>query len=178
MDDQSIAIFGAWTIAIGTTISAVADTPSKSIDPDFLTHLNTWGNVLQASGSALIADTQVHPSLDKFGNQMEATGNLTNVAAFLIDVSEEAQLALNSKGDLLQAVGGSISLADTLNETPTEENFYNIYGSLLEIIGNSMQSIASIKELRGIGGQLVNTIGSWIQAIGATITAIGATKYS
>lgn len=130
---------------------------------------------MQGTGNALIADSE-KMSLDKLGNMTQSVGNMVNVVGFLTDVSEKMETELNIKGNLIQAVGGGMSLADTLNEEPTTDAFYDIYGNLLQIIGNSMQSIGGIKELKGIDGEIINITGSWIQAIGSILALIGAAK--
>ena len=173
MDDRLKALFGSWVQATGTTVSAVGNTPSVSSDKELLSNLALWGNVLQATGNALIADSIEKPSLSKIGNQVQSIGNLTIIVKFLIVVNEEIQNELNIKGNLLQAVGGGASLADALNEEITMESFYDIYGNLLQVIGNSMQAISGINKSKGADDELINTIGSWIQAIGANISALG-----
>lgn len=106
MDDRLKALFGSWVQATGTTVSAVGNTPSVSSDKELLANLALWGNVLQATGNALIADSIEKPSLSKIGNQVQSIGNLTIIVKFLIVVNEEIQNELNIKGNLLQAVGG------------------------------------------------------------------------
>lgn len=85
-------------------------------------------------------------------------------------------MELNIKGNLTQAAGGSLSFADVLYEEPTEDTFYNIYGNLLQVIGNSMQGIGGIKGIKGADGVLINAVGSWIQATGSVLTLIGTIK--
>ncbi|GGB40395.1 hypothetical protein GCM10011409_17430 [Lentibacillus populi] len=99
MNDRLKVLYGTWIQAIGTTVSAVANTPSLVNDQDLLAHLDLWGNVLQATGNALVADSEQYPSLDKLGNQIQSIGNLTNIVGFLVTVSEEIQAELNIKGN-------------------------------------------------------------------------------
>ncbi|MBY7141951.1 hypothetical protein KFZ56_02380 [Virgibacillus sp. NKC19-3] len=184
MGNRSKELVGAWIQAVGTTMSAVASTPmtaeNQNISPqfyeDFSNHLDLWGNVLQSTGNALIADSEEGYSLSKVGNKVESTGNLVNVVGFLANVSEQLEIELNIKGELIQAVGGSLSLADTLNEELTEDTFYDIYGSLLQIIGNAMQNIAGIKELNASDSERIDAVGGWSQAIGSILSLIATIK--
>ncbi|MBO0994572.1 hypothetical protein IPU53_16295 [Bacillus sp. SD088] len=124
----------------------------------------------------MVADSEEEVSLDKFGNKIQAVGNLVVVVGFLADVSEKVETELNIKGNLIQAAGGSLSFADALNEELTEDAFYDIYGNLLQVIGNSMQGIGGIKNLKKSDGELINAAGGWIQAVGSVLTLIGTIK--
>jgi hypothetical protein len=66
--------------------------------------LNLWGNVLQGTGNALIADAQEGFSLEQLGNVVQAIGNTTVVAGILLNISEENKLKLDINGNLLQAI--------------------------------------------------------------------------
>ncbi|WP_233880080.1 DUF6944 family repetitive protein [Virgibacillus halodenitrificans] len=176
MDNRTKALVGSWIQAVGTTMSAISNTSLTIREEAFSSYLDLWGNVLQGTGNALVADSEEELSLDKWGNKIQSTGNLVNVVGFLADVSEEVETELNIKGNLIQSAGGSLSFADALNEDLTESSFYDIYGNLLQIIGNSMQGIAGIKELKSADGELINTIGGWIQAVGSILTLISTIK--
>lgn len=178
MNNQSKVLIGAWIQAIGTIISAIANIPIRTNEQEQSTSLDLWGNVLQGTGNALLADSEVGFSLDKVGNKVQAIGNIVNVFGLLANISEEMESKLNIKGNLIQAAGGSLSFADGLNEEFTPASFYENYGNLLQIIGNSMQSIAENKELKTGDGEILNTIGGWIQAIGSVLSLISALKKS
>jgi hypothetical protein len=176
MENEQMEFVGAWIQASGTTLAAIGSTPLKSFSKSQLTSLNLWGNELQALGNALIADSEVHFTMEKAGNQIQAAGNITVIAGILLPVDDVTEQKLDIKGNLMQALGGSAALKDTLAEERSVESLFNIYGNLLQIIGNSMQAIAGIIELRGREGDMINTAGSWIQAAGSVIQAIGSTK--
>ncbi|MCJ7840946.1 hypothetical protein MUB24_08525 [Lederbergia sp. NSJ-179] len=173
INNESLAIFGSWVQAIGTTLSAIGSTSSLKIKNSFRRDLDLYGNVLQATGNSLVADSARIFTLDKLGNEVQAIGNSTSIVGIVIDFNEASKRKLNIKGDLLQAVGGGISLADGFSSEPSPEQLYTIYGNFLQIIGSSLQAFSGIKEQSGLNGQKINEIGTWIQAIGAIITAIG-----
>ncbi|WP_059104783.1 DUF6944 family repetitive protein [Shouchella shacheensis] len=173
MDNQAKALFGAWTQAIGAVISAIGNSPSVSRDSELLSDLDFEGNVLQALGMALLGDNVEPPSLDKLGNYIESAGHLPNVVGVIMEADENIQVQLDAKGNLVQVVGEGLSLSHALSEEPTRESFYYIYGPLLEIIGNSMQALAGINQLRGVDRERMNTIGAWLHAIGSVLTGLG-----
>src|SRR5690625_1919476 len=162
--------------AIGTIISAIGNTPTIVRTEDSSRNLDLWGNVLQGTGNALIADSVEEITLDKIGNKIQTTGNMLIVFAFLRPVSEQVETELNIKGNMIQATGGSLSFVDALNEEMTVITLYDIYGNLLQIIGNSMQSIGGRKSLKENDGETINTIGSWVQAIGSVLTLMSTIK--
>ncbi|GGB42090.1 hypothetical protein GCM10011409_19560 [Lentibacillus populi] len=90
-------------------------------------------------------------------------------------------------GNLIQALGGLVSLADELNDPTASGQIYNIIGNLLQSIGNSLQAIAGMYELENKhvdhkGYKIDENIetleisGSWIQATGSVMTLIGQIK--
>jgi hypothetical protein len=176
MDNELKATFGSWVQAIGTTLSAIGATPFKNISDTLPEDLNLWGNVLQATGNSLVADSEENFTLEKIGNAIQAIGNSTVIVGILINFNEKTKKELNIKGNLLQAVGGGVSLADALGREPTEKELYSIYGNLLQTIGNTLQALSGINELRNRKGQELNLVGSWIQAIGSIISALGQSK--
>ncbi|WLR55657.1 hypothetical protein LC048_01180 [Mesobacillus subterraneus] len=176
MDRKQKELFGAWVQASGTTLAAIGSTPLKNFSESQLTSLNLWGNELQALGNALIADSEERFTLEKIGNQIQSAGNITVIAGIILPLDDVTGQELDIKGNLMQAVGGTAALKDTLTEERSVESLYNIYGGLLQIIGNSMHAIAGIIVLQGREGGNINTSGSWIQAAGSVIQAIGTTK--
>ncbi|MFE8698362.1 DUF6944 family repetitive protein [Cytobacillus sp. FJAT-53684] len=148
MNNQEKQLFGSWIQAVGTVMNAVGSTPSDKINEEQQDDLNLWGNVLQAVGNALIADGTEMISLNKLGNEVQAIGNTTVVGGILLDFQEKTKKSLIIKGNLLQAVGGGMAIADTLEEEPSLEKALNVIGDLLQVIGNSLQVIAGINELQ------------------------------
>ncbi|MBY0147957.1 DUF6944 family repetitive protein [Neobacillus niacini] len=196
MENQLKALFGAWIQAIGTVTSAVGSTPS--LNEDIQDSLNLWGNALQGTGNALIADSEEGFSLENLGNEVQAIGNTTVIAGLLLNVSEEKKLKLDINGNLLQAVGGGIALPDDLVDEPSTIRTLNIAGNVLQIIGNSLQARGGIIELKSNPNNQVKyksyresnqsqeisysdsfaINGSWIQAVGSVISAIAQTMES
>ncbi|QNG60421.1 DUF6944 family repetitive protein [Metabacillus idriensis] len=178
MSDEQKAVFGSWIQAIGTITAAVGSTPSNVLTDQQLENLNLIGNVLQATGNAILADTEDSLTLNKIGNMLQAIGNSTVVTSIIIDFNERTKQLLEIQGNLLQATGGGVALADAYEQEKSIEQMYSIYGNLLQVIGNSMQALAGSMELKGEDPGNINVAGSWIQAIGSVISAIGETKYS
>jgi hypothetical protein len=183
--------------------SAVGSTPS--LNEDTQESLNLWGNVLQGTGNALIADAQEGLTLEKLGNEVQAIGNTTVVAGILLNISEENKLKLDINGNLLQAIGGGVALPEDLLEEPSTVRTLNITGNVLQIIGNSLQALGGAEELKRIqekkkekekedrfkgyrenneanqgssSNESLAISGSWIQAVGSVISAIAQTKES
>ncbi|WP_226576888.1 DUF6944 family repetitive protein [Halobacillus litoralis] len=170
MEEDHLTLGGLWVIAAGTIASAV----SASLDRE-AEGLNLIGNSLQASGNALTANG-ARTALDLSGSLIQSSGNTTIVYSILADLKREDRLNLVIKGNLLQALGGSINFSDTFHISPSILNAYKRNGELLEVIGNSLQAIAAGKEKQGIESRQLEAAGSWIQAIGAVIVALAETK--
>ncbi|MGD7044389.1 DUF6944 family repetitive protein [Jeotgalibacillus proteolyticus] len=185
MDNQFKEVFGAAIAAVGTIISAVGSTPSLPLPENKKDAYNLWGNVLQASGNALEADGQEGPSLEKTGNELQAVGNVTVIAG-LVQVSDEINNArLVNTGNWIQALGGLVSLADEVSDGSAPGQAEAIIGNLLQAIGNSMQAISGIYELKKSGDQPMSesiyyeqmgVYGSWIQAVGSVLSLLGQIK--
>ncbi|MFL8936068.1 DUF6944 family repetitive protein [Rossellomorea oryzaecorticis] len=173
MGNEFKATFGAWVQAVGTVLSAIGNTPSKSLSDDTLTNLDIIGNEMQATGNALEADAIKNPfDLTKIGNQVQSIGNLTVLSGLVFDFNEVTKQELDIKGNLLQALGGSAAVADSLDEERTLDELLSIYGNALQVIGNSLQAISGILELNNEESGDLNVIGSWIQAVGAVLSAL------
>jgi hypothetical protein len=196
MESQLKELFGAWIQAIGTVMAAVASTPS--LNEDIQESLNLWGNALQGTGNALLADAEEGFSLGKLGNQVQAIGNTTVIGGLLLPVKEEAKQKLDINGNLLQAIGGGIALPDDLMGAPSTIRTLTIVGNVLQITGNSLQAKGGMEELKSntekedkykgykesnqsetiTHSQSLAINGSWIQAVGSVLSAIGQTKES
>lgn len=176
MENNQKAILGSWIQASGTVLSAIGSTPTNVISDDLLDDLNLWGNVLQATGNALIADTEKDLTLDKVGNIVQSIGNSTVITGMLIHFREDTKQLLDIQGNWLQALGGGVSFADAFGQEPSLEVLFSLYGNLLQTIGNSLQAISGVLELKNQNGQKLNVIGSWIQAIGSILSFISQTK--
>lgn len=187
MDNQTKEILGAWIQAIGTVTSAIGSTPSKVLSTDFLNALDLWGNVLQASGNALQADAEEEITFGKIGNEIQSIGNSTVVAGILLNVEEETKQRLVITGNWLQALGGVTALGDDLQGSSSPGQLYNFNGNLLQSIGNSLQALSGVYELKKVDqiytysnelkdSQSLKVSGSWIQAVGSVLSLIGTLK--
>ncbi|WP_043932604.1 DUF6944 family repetitive protein [Bacillus sp. EB01] len=184
MNNQSKEILGSWIAAIGTISSAIGSTPSHFINSDLRKNLDLWGNVLQATGNALEADGQGAVSLEKLGNEIQSIGNVTVISGLISNFEKEIEQKLIISGNLIQALGGLVSLADELEDPTASGQLYNIIGNLLQSIGNSLQAIAGTYELKNEqkgykihkNPESLEVSGSWIQAIGSVISLIGQIK--
>ncbi|MBN8210061.1 hypothetical protein JI666_15005 [Bacillus sp. NTK071] len=177
MDNEQKVILGAWITATGTIASAIGISSFMTISEEILNSLTLIGNVLQATGNAIVADTIDTMTLNKIGSQIQAIGNSTVVTGIILASDEKTGIVLDIKGNLLQALGGGTSLSQALSAEPSEAELYNINGHILSITGNSLQAYAGARGLRDEDGEIFNVVGSWIQATGSVIGAIGQTKY-
>jgi hypothetical protein len=187
MDNQLKEIFGAWLAAIGTVTAAVGSTPFRSLGESFRNDLNLVGNELQAVGNALEADGQGEVNLEGIGNELQSVGNVTVISGLVIDFKDETQQKLIISGNWIQALGGATALGDEFEDTSNINEIYNIIGNLLQVIGNSLQALSGINELKASRIKdtetskreednniwSLNVVGSWIQAIGSVISLIG-----
>lgn len=186
MDNQAKEIFGAWLAAIGTVTSAIGSTPFSFIKMNLRNDLNLWGNVLQAVGNAIEVNGQEELSLETIGNELQSIGNVTVIAGLVIDFEDEIQKKLIIIGNLIQALGGATALGDEFKDTSNKDEIYNIIGNLLQLIGNSLQALSGIYELKSSRSKdaknsneeknndiSLDVIGSWIQAVGSVISLIG-----
>ncbi|WP_416731681.1 DUF6944 family repetitive protein [Fictibacillus sp. JL2B1089] len=108
MDNQQKQQIGGVIQAIGTVISAVANTPISVLSDQFQEDLDLIGNVLQATGNGLIADGQIPFTLQRIGNEVQAIGNTTVIAGMVLPLEDDTSQVLNIKGNLLQAFGAGI----------------------------------------------------------------------
>lgn len=193
--NQFLETVGSWVQAIGTVLSAIANTPTLVPEEDSATNLDVVGNVLQGTGNALIADGEEGLTLNKIGSSVQAIGNSTVITGLIGDFPEETKEKLVIDGNFLQALGGGVSAADITENSPAEG--INIVGNLLQTIGNSLQAFAGIIDLKSgdeelsagqgygnqgngnqgdgesqLDSQTIQVLGSWIQAIGAILTLI------
>ena len=159
------AIAGNWIEAIGTLITAIGSTPSTMFSQQTLTDFNIIGNILEAGGTAIAAESE-DALLDQVGDQLQAIGNLTVVAG-IMGKNEQASQLLQMQGNLLQVVGlgvtintqGKQTLLQTINNT----------GNIIQLIGTVIQVFADPDTQEGVE---LNAIGAWIQVVGAVITAL------
>jgi len=164
-DNQTKEILGYWLDAIGQTMSALAITPSILKDNDLSLQLDLWGNVLQGTGTALVADIEETFTFDKLGNQLESIGNLVTVMGILAPFSEEEKKELEKKGDMIETLGVIVSLPDELKDGFTLELFFDVYGHLLSVV-----------EFKEVDEELIDIIAEWSQVIAAILSLMNAMK--
>ena len=142
MNGQLKALFGSWEQAIGTLLSAISSTPTSHLNQTVEKNLDLLGNVMQATGNALIADSTKQISLNKIGNQIQAIGNSTVIVGLIIQFNKTTtNTKLDIQGNLLQAIGSGMSLPDLLNENNgSSKDGYLLLASLLQFIGNALQA--------------------------------------
>lgn len=169
---QNNESFGAWVSALGNTLSAIASTEHIDLTEELRTRLNVYGEVLQATGGGLTVDAIEEWNADRIGNGIQSIGNLTTLYGITMPVSDDKELLFNIQGNLIQALGAAYTIVEL--EVPLKSRAEQIgsYGLILEIMGNSMEALAGIQELRKVEGQPLNAIGAWTQVIGTVLSAI------
>lgn len=177
MGESTKQLVGSWTQAIGTVVAAIGSTPSLPIHENGRKGLSLVGNVLQATGNGLEADSETTLTYAKLGNIIQATGNVTVSAGLSIDFPSDNEERLVISGDLIQALGAITALGSASRS-------YMVIGNSLQAIGNSLQAIGGVRILRenvhtiwqqGDGNETLIAIGSWTQALGTILLAIGLT---
>lgn len=180
VDNQIKELFGSWVQANGTFIAAVGATPSSILTDQQLNNLSLIGNGLQAIGNALIADTIEQFNLEKIGNELQAIGNSTVVSGMVLPVDDITSQELVIKGNGLQALGGCSAIGDGFFAQLDEPGeAINVISNLLLGIGNSLQAIGGIEQLRSGNeedGEVEQVLGSWIQTVGSVLGALEVTK--
>ena len=181
MDKKQIIKFGTWLDAVGTTLSAIGNTPFPFISKDRLKRIDLIGDSLQATASSIMADAEEEFNLFKIGNMIDASGNVIEIAgANLPFTNPRSNQILLVEGNGLQTIGTGLTFIYSYEyalQTEFEEielgTLYGIYGSLVQTIGLAMQTIAALLPEDNLQGQRLNTVGTWVQAIGAILEAIG-----
>ncbi|PKG25362.1 DUF6944 family repetitive protein [Niallia nealsonii] len=181
MNSHTKEILGSVLSVIGTIEAAIGSTPFKKINKDVSFDLRLTGNALQASGSALSADGQGSISLEKLGDEIQAVGNSTVIGGLLLDLGDKKDQRLIITGNWLQALGSLVGLADEFEDSTESGRAYNIIGNLLQGIGNSMQAVGGVEQLKQTIPKKptfvsVGVVGSWIQATGSVISLMGQIK--
>ncbi|MFJ7637390.1 DUF6944 family repetitive protein [Peribacillus sp. NPDC097206] len=146
MSNEFKETFGSWLQAIGTVLSAIANTPTLISDYDSANNLDVVGNTLQGTGNALIADGEEAFTLDQIGSAVQAIGNSTVITGLIGTFSDDTNDLLIINGNFIQALGGGVSAADITENAPAEG--INIVGNLMQLLGNSLQALSGIIELK------------------------------
>ena len=164
-DSNIKAIVGNWTVAVGTLLSAIGNTPSTIFTQQTLKDFNIIGHILEAGGIAIVSETE-DTLLYTVGDQLQAIGNLTVVVSILSENEQTAQL-LEKQGNLLQVLGLGLVI-NTEGKLTLLQTLYNT-GIIIQLIGNAIEAIANTETNEG---KVMRAVGAWIKAIGAFITAL------
>lgn len=160
-------IAGNWIEAVGTIVSAIGSTPSTFFTQQTLNDFNIIGNILEAGGSAIVAEAE-NTLLDRVGGQLSSIGNLAVVAGIFSKNEQSGQL-LEQQGNLLQVVGVGITI-NTEGKLTLLQTIANT-GNIIQLIGNVIEVFADNDTSEG---EVMNAVGAWIQAVGAVITALAS----
>lgn len=172
MNNNLEELLGSWIQAIGTVIDAITVTPINKFPKTIESSLFAIGNVMQATGNALLADSIQEINLDKIGNSIQSIGNLTIVSGILMELNEEKEIEFFIKGNLIQALGSTLSPFSVSAEPKNKDQLLLDLGSILQAIGNSLQAISGMIVLSGNKEGKIEFIGSWMQASGAVLQAL------
>ena len=172
-----VEISSVWIQAIGTIISAIANSEFDIFTSEQGDTLDLYGNVLQAAGNAIQADRQETVTFEKIGTEIQAVGNVVVVGAFIC-LTDKVNTTLFVKGNWLQAFGALVEAVDEYLDNSGPKQPLNIYGNTIQAIGNSFQAIGGLQEQKNNleKAEFLVISGSWIQAIGSVLNAIGQTQ--
>ncbi|QKY69099.1 hypothetical protein [Lentibacillus sp. CBA3610] len=154
---------GSWVLAMGVILEAISETEKINLGESTRSRLLAYGNSLAATANALLADTIDELDFEKLGLKTLSAGNLAVVYGNMVPTSDEATDRLVVKGNLKQALGGSLALTEVFNP---KEDILLSYGVTFITIGASIIAIGGGKELRDIENRLPE-IGAWVKALGA-----------
>ena len=159
--------FSAWLVAIGTVLSAIANTPSSVLSDSVQEDLDLVGSVLQAVGSGIIpADAEYR---EQVGGRIEALGDIVTIQSLFVE-DERTSGLLNAQGNLIQAVGTGFAL--NLEDNQTVKEALNTIGDVLQMIGNIYIAFSTKYPPDSKKAQELNTVGGWIEATGAVLSAL------
>lgn len=165
-----------WVEAGGTILSAVGNTPIPFLSTDFLYDINLVGDILQVGATSVQLDAEQLITYNYLGNATQVIGNSEEIAGYILlrDDPAKRKILIN-QGNGIQAAGMALSLTFYLGHKHTLVNIYNIYANLIQIIGLSIQILASNTSLSSEQSTTLNVIGNWLQAIGAILAALAQT---
>ncbi|WP_078554480.1 DUF6944 family repetitive protein [Alkalihalobacterium alkalicellulosilyticum] len=170
-------LVGAWLDAVGTSLSAIAETRELVGLNELNNRLVAIGEGLQAVGTLLIGTVTTDDALNFTGNWIDGAGAAaSSLGSYLQDQDEEngeRNIRLEMFGDFLQSMGASISAVADYQAGEIEYakgNALQGVGAALEVIGTELD----LKER--VEGQPLITIGAILQAIGSNTNALVATR--
>jgi cell division GTPase FtsZ len=180
MTDNYIEIIGSWTSAIGTIIAAIGSTPkmykslirNEDFQEKFSDDLKFIGNSLQGVGNLIEANGEKKFNLEKVGNYVQTSGNVTVLFSLTSEGKEEDKIRLDITGNLQQAFGGLIAALEEFSSTEYADRV-DALGNVLQAIGNSTQAVGGVYALNKFKeeSEFLEFAGSWIQAAGSLLNA-------
>ncbi|OIJ11822.1 hypothetical protein BKP37_15400 [Anaerobacillus alkalilacustris] len=175
---NSHVLIGAWLIAIGTIVAAIAEVRELVGLNEVNNKLVAIGEGIQAVGAMLGGLETIDDPLNFVGDWIDGAGAATSsYAAYLQDKDEESDedtARLEILGASLQSMGASMSaVADKL----AGEDILS-FGNVMQGFGAGLEAIGGIYDLneKENEGQPIITIGAIIQALGANLNAVVITK--
>lgn len=177
IENELIAAYANWVEAFGTFVSAVGSDPS--LNSQLSNDLGVIGNIIQAGATAVVTDTEETWNLNKLGNVIDGIGLIEEAAGGIFNITNQTeQLIIFLQGNLLQALGNSLTTLYSLQQPPTIPNLYGFYGNATELSGLIIEISGEAIQLRNNAEATdvtttLNVLGNWVQVAGAVITAIG-----
>lgn len=171
-NETEITTMGLWVEAFGTFLSAIGNTPITDANQNVLFDLDSIGDVLQVSGTAIQLDDEKNYTLNKYGNMVIAGGTLEEIYGnFRPDRGSPIQEQIYSQSTAIQAVGTALALADSIEQNKSLIGLCTVYANIIQLIGLGIESISGTFENEE-RENLVNSVGHWIQFSGATLAAM------
>ncbi|WP_196220133.1 DUF6944 family repetitive protein [Terrilactibacillus tamarindi] len=165
---------GTWLETLGTILNALGITKALPFSLSFRNNCSLWGNVLQATGNGLSAEEEDFKY--RLGLELQSVGNLTIIYGILLPINHREDLRKFITGNWLQTLGTLVCFSHSV---VNEKTPHDRVGCLLQAIGNSLQAIAGIEELKAPIQNLNMDItdilefsGSWVQVIGSLMSSL------
>lgn len=173
MANASKLLIGSWLNAIGTILVALTEINELRSDDRINDKIISIGEVLESVGSYLMAIDEKEEADNFTGNMMESVGStiaaIGNYTLYLDPSSLEDGLAYEIIGDLVQAIGSSISAYKSFEN----EDEKQLLGNVLQSLGAGLEALGAYFELEGNEG-----IGNFIAAKGAIIQSVGSVIFA
>ncbi|WP_017473023.1 DUF6944 family repetitive protein [Amphibacillus jilinensis] len=170
---QEIVQAGALIIALGTNISAVAESRQAMGIEAYGDLLATIGEGLQAVGAFVIGTVPDEGILSFSGNWIDGIGAATSsVGSYLAltnTVDRDQSERIIVIGDSFQSMGASMSALSDYEA----DNVNSARGNVTQALGAGLEAIGTLLIINDNpeSGQLIVAIGSTLQAIGANYIA-------
>lgn len=170
------ALVGAWTDAIGTILSALAEARAYMGLDEYNNQLVAIGEGLQAFGTMLVGTSIEETRIVFAGNWIAGTGAAaSSVSAYSRQIQGENKENVRKEvlGDSLQSLGMSLAAYGAF---ASGQKIYGIANSL-QSLGTGIEAIAGTYELQEREeARLLALIGASIQTTGSNLFAVSLTK--